>query len=70
VNGARAAQAAAAAELRPAQIEHVAQDPEERHVGDDVDGVRSSVYEQVDGGHMRSIRRRPRFGPVETPIRG
>ena len=43
VHGARAALAEAAAELRAAQVEHVAQHPEQRHIGRNINRHRLSV---------------------------
>jgi hypothetical protein len=53
MHGARAAGADTAAEFCAVQPEDIAQRPEERHVGVDIDGVLDAVYAQI--GHDRIL---------------
>jgi hypothetical protein len=56
-HGARPALAQSAPEVRPVQVEVVAQHVQERRRGIDVQGVRLAVHPQSDGHHGRSVAR-------------
>src|SRR5262249_676991 len=67
MNGAGPALREPAAELRPREADRVADDPQQGHVGGDVDVVRFTVYGQGNHGRLLRNRRalRLRSGPPE-----